>query len=101
MKTIKRAIPVALVTMVAVTSTAFAAATTSTGGTSAVTSSSAKLGGAVDPNGQPTSYYFEYGPTQRYGSRTGDQAAGNGDKTVKASADVGGLQPNTQYHYRL
>jgi hypothetical protein len=73
----------------------------STGGATGVTADAAKLHGAVNPKGRPTACYFEYGETRRYGSRTPDSAAGHGTKTVNVTAAVGGLKPNTTYHYRL
>lgn len=73
----------------------------STGNVTNKTFSAAKLNGSVDPNGAPTTFYFEYGPTQRYGSRTADLPAGNGGSAKRVSADVSGLTPNTKYHFRL
>ena len=35
-----------------------------------VTVSAATLNGTVDPNGRPTTWWFEYGPSTSYGSRT-------------------------------
>jgi hypothetical protein len=72
-----------------------------TGGTNKVTADAAQLHGTVNPKGLPTSYYFEYGLTRRYGSRTPDTSAGRGTKNVNAAANVGGLRSNTTYHYRL
>lgn len=65
------------------------------------TSTSATLTGTVNPNGSPTSCYFEYGRTTRYGSITPTQNVGSGTKPVKVSATVSGLAPNTTYHYQL
>ena len=72
-----------------------------TGGANKVTADAAQLHGTVNPKGKATSYYFEYGPTRRYGSRTPDANAGRGTRNVAAGANVGGLRPNTTYHYRL
>src|SRR4051812_45045382 len=72
-----------------------------TGGTTKVTANSAQLRGTVNPKGAATTYYFEYGVTRRYGSRTPDANAGKGTKNVNAVGDVGGLRPATTYHYRL
>ena len=44
--------------------------TASTGGATGVTASSAKVHASVNPKGEATTYYFEYGTTRRYGSRT-------------------------------
>jgi hypothetical protein len=62
---------------------------------------SATLNGTVDPNGQSTRYYFEYGTTNAYGFETASTNAGAGSSPVSASANLTGLQPGAQYHYRL
>jgi phosphodiesterase/alkaline phosphatase D-like protein len=73
----------------------------STGAATAVSASSATLTGSVNPEGQPTTYHFDYGTTTAYGSSTAAGTAGNGTAAVSASAAIGSLQPNTTYHYRL
>lgn len=72
-----------------------------TGPAEAVGPDGARLTGTVDPNGEPTSFVFEYGPTTRYGSRTPDQSAGRAANPRQVAATVSGLQPDTVYHYRL
>jgi hypothetical protein len=67
-----------------------------TGSATAVTASSATLGGTVDAHGVPTSYWFEYGTTTAYGAKTAAADAG-----TDAAASLSGLQPATTYHYRL
>jgi hypothetical protein len=62
---------------------------------------SATLTGKVDPNGSQTTYFFEYGTTKLYGSRTPDASAGSGNNNVAVAANIGGLAPATTYHYRL
>ena len=62
---------------------------------------SAALTGSVDPNGNDTSYYFQYGPTRAYGSQTAIADAGAGTKSAKVRLAIAGLQPITVYHYRL
>jgi len=101
MKTLMRALAMATALILMTGATAVAAPSATTGAARDVTATSAKLNGSVDPNNQATSYYFEYGTTRRYGSRTGDASAGSGGAPRAVSADVGGLQPNTVYHYRL
>jgi hypothetical protein len=66
-----------------------------------VSYASALLRGAVKPNGSETSYYFQYGPTKAYGLQSAIGAAGNGTRWLGVSALVTGLQPLTEYHYRL
>jgi hypothetical protein len=72
-----------------------------TRGVRAVTATSATLTGSVNPKGQATTYYFQYGPTAAYGSQTAGASAGAGNATVNVSAGVGSLNPNSTYHYRL
>ncbi len=72
-----------------------------TGPTTAVAPTSATLGGTVDPNGRLTSWYFDYGTSTSYGSRTPARSAGSGTSPVSVSAAVSGLAPGRRYHYRL
>jgi hypothetical protein len=72
-----------------------------TGGVSGVTSSSVVLHGAVNAKGQITNYVFQYGTTSSYGAQTPLASAGNGTATINVSQAVGGLQPDTIYHYRI
>jgi hypothetical protein len=65
---------------------------------SAVTETSAMLWGKVNPNGVTTKYYFEYGPTPSYGSKT---AEGSTKIETKASKTIEGLTRGTTYHFRL
>lgn len=73
----------------------------STGNATAITSTSATLNGTVNPEGQATTYYFEYGTTTSYGSQTAASDAGSGTANVKVSAPSASLAPATTYHYRL
>jgi hypothetical protein len=66
-----------------------------------VAQTTATLTGKVNPNEANTTYFFEYGTTQLYGSRTPDAGAGSGNSNVNVAADIGGLAPATRYHYRL
>jgi hypothetical protein len=66
-----------------------------------ITHTSATLNGVVDPNRLPTTYFFQFGPTTAYGLQSPASAAGAGDAGVGATATIGGLLPNTTYHYRL
>ena len=52
---------------------------------SSVAPTSARLNGRVTPNGAATSWYFEYGTTTRYGSRTPTKNAGSGTGAAKVS----------------
>lgn len=60
-----------------------------------------QLSGTVNPNSTATTYWFEYGTTSAYGSRTAAVSAGSGSTPSEVSADVSGLRPDTQYLFRL
>jgi hypothetical protein len=66
-----------------------------------VGSSSATLRGQIDPEGTPTSYFFEYGPSAAYGSVTPLVALGAAESGVGAPAVLSGLQPAETYHFRV
>jgi hypothetical protein len=72
----------------------------STGNATAITPTSATVNGTVNPEGQSTTYYFEYGTTTSYGTRTSTADAGAGTADVKVSTAIELLTPNTTYHYR-
>ena len=67
---------------------------------SSVTSTGAKLNATVNPNGQATTYFFDYGTTTSYGSKTSVVSAGAGTKAVAVSATLTGLTSGT-YHFRI
>ena len=79
---------------------ALAAPNASTGGVSDVTTTTATLKGAVNPRGDATNGYFQYGTTTTYDSRTPGQSLGNSNGAIAITADVTGLTPDTLYHYR-
>lgn len=102
--TIKRALFVIASTVALAVSAGPALAATAPGATTApasnVTSTSATLNGLVTPNKSTTTYYFEYGTSTSYGTKTTSATvAGNAAKTV--STDVTGLLPATTYHFRI
>ncbi|HXB63409.1 MAG TPA: hypothetical protein VNV42_00895 [Solirubrobacteraceae bacterium] len=74
-----------------------------TGNASAVLRTSAKLEGAVNPEGEEvTSCEFEYGTSTAYGHTAAcTPAPGSGSSPVSVSAEVSGLTPGTTYDYRL
>jgi hypothetical protein len=77
---------------------------TTTGDAASVSTASAELTGTIDTIGAQTTYHFEYGPTDAYGSRapgTGESPAGNGRVPRNVGLTIAGLQPGTTYHYRL
>jgi len=72
-----------------------------TGGTSAVTYSTATLNGSVNAKGDPTNYFFEIGTTRKYGTDTPLAPAGSRTVSVAVNQAVGGLRAVTTYHYRI
>jgi hypothetical protein len=78
-----------------------AAPTAITGPVNGVGPTSATASGTVNPNGQSTTWYFEYGPTASYGRRTSSRSAGAGSANVQVSGVLTGLTAGTSYHYRL
>jgi hypothetical protein len=72
-----------------------------TGNATAITPTSATVNATVNPEGQSTTYYFEYGTTTSYGSQTSMAGAGSGTAEVKVSTAIEPLTPNTTYHYRV
>jgi hypothetical protein len=63
----------------------------------------AQLRGSVDPNGTPTTYWFEYGGDASYGTRIPivPASAGAGNDPQMLVQDLTGLIPGTTYHYRV
>jgi hypothetical protein len=59
------------------------------------------LNGIVNPKGASTKYYFEYGPTASYGSKTAEASAGSGTSNVEESKAITGLTASTTYHFRI
>jgi hypothetical protein len=82
-------------------SAAASAPTATTGSPSDLGQSSARVTGTVNPNGQSTTYYFQYGTTTAYGTQTSPTSVGSGTVPVGVHQAIAGLTPNTTYHYRL
>ncbi len=72
-----------------------------TGTASGVGPGGAIVGGTVNPNGQPTTWFVEYGTTTSYGSKTGAQDAGSGATSKAVSVPLSGLTAGRTYHFRL
>jgi hypothetical protein len=81
--------------------TSAAAPSVTTGSATSVTESGATLNGSVKPNGAETKYYFEYGTTESYGSKTAEASAGSGESNVEESKAVTGLALGTTYDFRI
>jgi hypothetical protein len=75
----------------------------STGGAQAVGETAVTLTGSVDPEGLPTTYHFEYGPSTGYGSSWPGVVvyAGSASAGSPVAVSVPNLQPGATYHYRL
>jgi len=73
----------------------------STGSATSVTATSTYLNGSIDPQGQDTTYFFQYGHTHSYGSQTAVADAGSFSQVLRIAVPVLGLTPLTTYHYRL
>jgi hypothetical protein len=72
-----------------------------TGSVTSVTPTSATLNGTVDPSGRPTTWYFEYGTSTGYGTKTPVKDAGSGSGAISVAAAVTGLKAARTYHMRL
>jgi len=87
----------------AMTSTAFAAGkpVVKTSAATSITTKAASLNGTVKPEGLETTYYFEYGTTESYGSKTAEVSAGSGTKILEETAHITGLAANKKYDFRI
>ena len=75
-----------------------------TGAYSTVTSTSATITGAVNPDGVPAGYAFElgvYNGTNTQYTIVYSAEAGSGNTPIEESLPVTGLQPGTAYAYRI
>ena len=88
-------------TLLAAGSASAAAPTAITGPVQALGGTSATLRGTVNPGGQATSWYFEYGTSTSYGQRTATSSAGSGTANLDVASALAGLSTGTTYHYRL
>jgi hypothetical protein len=87
----------------AVSAVAVAASSPSVSSVSAssITTSSAVLKGKVNPNGESTTYQFQWGLTTQYGSAGPSQTLKAGTKAISVRTTASGLLPGTTYHFRL
>jgi CSLREA domain-containing protein len=72
-----------------------------TGAATAITATSAHLGGTANPGQLRASRRFRFGKKQPYARQTPFASVGSGGAGVAVGATVRGLKPNTTYHYRL
>jgi hypothetical protein len=75
--------------------------TVSYGSPTGVGKSGATLTGWVHPHSLDASYYYEYGSTTSYGSRTAAAGLESATWARSAPATVSGLTGKSTYHYRL
>jgi hypothetical protein len=73
----------------------------STQSATGVAAQAANLVARINPNGQSTTYYFQYGTSTSYKSKTGVVDAGAGVSTITATVPVASLSANTKYHFRV
>ena len=67
----------------------------------AVNSTQPTLNGTVNPNGETTTYFFEYGTTTAYGNTSETKSADAGDNDLAIFVGITDLTQNTVYHYRV
>ncbi len=72
-----------------------------TGAASALTQTSARIAGTVDPFASSTGYVVEYGRTTAYGSATDSRIVLPSPGPVAVTVPLTGLAPGTRYHYRV
>src|SRR4051812_29579179 len=92
---------VVLGTSVALAATKGVKPAATTGDARTLHATTTRLTGTVNPKGSETTYLFEYGPTEAYGTQTPATSAGAGTKGVAVGTEVAGLTPATLYHFRL
>jgi hypothetical protein len=95
------ALALVLFGLLATSASAASKPTAITGPVTATGSTTATVTGTVNPNGAATTWYFEYGTTTGYGTKSATTNAGAGTTDVAAAASLTSLAPNTTYHYRL
>ncbi|MDQ6834730.1 MAG: fibronectin type III domain-containing protein [Actinomycetota bacterium] len=92
---------VAVVALGAGVAVAASSPTVTTGAATSVNSNAETLHATINPNGNQTGYFFQYGLTNAYGLTSTSHSAGGGTKGVKVRSGLGGLTPGTTYHYRV
>jgi hypothetical protein len=64
----------------------------------------ALVGGKINPENSPTTYWIEYGTDQNHGGRTpasGGLEVGSGGEPIVVSQKIAGLKAQTEYHFRV
>jgi hypothetical protein len=83
------------------TTTGHPPALATTQGVAALTATAATLTGVINPNGEKTNYYFEYGTSTAYTARTPTSSVAAGKAPVSVSALATPLTPLTVFHFQL
>jgi hypothetical protein len=68
---------------------------------SSITTNSATLNGTVNPDGYPTTAWFQWGATTNYGNLTPTTDLGSGTTALPLSAPLAGLTLGITYHFRI
>ena len=66
-----------------------------------ITTTSARVNGAVNSTGSAGSWWVQYGTTTAYGSQSAAQPIGASNDDFPVAAVIGGLAPGTVYHARI
>ena len=72
-----------------------------TGPISQVNSDAATVTAVINPNHEKTTWYFQYGLSPTYSSRTFSETLPAGSAPVTVSAQLAGLSSGTIFHYRI
>jgi len=72
-----------------------------TGAASSIMASSARLNGTINPHGKTTQWYFQYGLTPFYGSKSPLAPGLTGSSVMPVSALISGLNGGRTYHFQL
>jgi PKD repeat protein len=72
-----------------------------TGAASGIGADHATVSATVNPNGETTNVFVQYGPTDAYGSQTATQVVAAGFANEPLSFPLSGLSPGTTYRYQV
>ena len=72
-----------------------------TGAATGIGTTTATLNGTVDPNSRDTTFYFEYGSSTSYGTKTAVKSAGSGASPQNEAIAISKLQVGRTYHFRI
>ena len=70
-------------------------------GPSGLDDQDATINASINANGQPTTWTVAYGLTSAYGSTVSGGSAGTASAPAPFSVPIGGLTPDTVYHYQI